>query len=100
MDVPYFSRAHGSGDQITPGSHTPTYKDIGIKGGVIFLRNMPTITFNRSDADPSQWPTCGRIEPGVYLDHLSPADEYVIHFLEKLASRLGDILNYPRELYF
>jgi hypothetical protein len=58
---------------------------------------MPTIiAFSRSDGDTSQWPSCGLVEPGVYLEHLALQDDYTTHFLERLALRLSDLLNYPR----
>lgn len=58
---------------------------------------MPTvIVFSGSDGDDIRWPSCGEVGPGVYLERLSLEDDYTTHFLQKLASRLSDLLKYPR----
>lgn len=52
------------------------------------------IIFNKTDGDPSTWPRCGRLQDGGRLDRLSPDDEHVSLFLDKLAVQLAQLLGY------
>lgn len=53
------------------------------------------IQFTRTDGSHTTWPTCGRTADGGSMDHLRSNSTHVAQFLEKLASYLGEYLNYP-----
>lgn len=53
------------------------------------------IKFTRTDGDRSTWPTCGKTADGGRLDHFRSDDAHVVQYLERLASRLVEHLNYP-----